>query len=131
VTVAASQNIEISKKGYAAFDEGDVDAVLNDYDDNVEFVVPGNSTVSGTYRGKDGVRELFAKVAEQNFKITPNRFLGDDDVVVVLSQVSMGGESGLQADSSPTATAKSSRPRITGTLPCLNGSTARSSRRGI
>jgi ketosteroid isomerase-like protein len=98
VTVAASQNIEISKKGYAAFDEGDVDTVLNDYDDNVEFVVSGNSTVSGTYRGKDGVRELFAKVAEQNFKITPNRFLGDDDVVVVLSQVSMGGESGLQAD---------------------------------
>ena len=29
----ASQNIETSKKGYAAFDEGDVEAVLNDYDD--------------------------------------------------------------------------------------------------
>jgi len=98
VGVAASQNIEISKKGYAAFDAGDVETVLNDYDDNVEFVVPGNSAVSGTYRGKDGVKELFGKVAEQNFKITPTRFLADDDVVVVLSQVSVGGESGLQAD---------------------------------
>jgi ketosteroid isomerase-like protein len=98
VNVAASQNIETSKKGYAAFAEGDIETVLSDYDDNIEFVIPGNSTVSGTYRGKDGVKELFAKVAEQNFKITPNRFFADDDVVVVLSQVSAGGESALQAD---------------------------------
>ena len=96
--MAASQNIEISKKGYAAFDAGDVETVLNDYDDNVEFVVPGNSAVSGTYRGKDGVKELFGKIAEQNFKITPTRFLADDDVVVVLTQVTAGGESASQAD---------------------------------
>jgi ketosteroid isomerase-like protein len=96
--MVANQNIEISKKGYAAFDKGDVETVLNDYDDSVEFVVPGNNAVSGTYRGKDGVKELFGKIAERNFKITPSRFLADDDVVVVLSQVSAGGESGLQAD---------------------------------
>ena len=96
--MVANQNIEISKKGYAAFDKGDVETVLNDYDDSVEFVIPGTNAVSGTYRGKDGVKELFGKIAEQNFKITPSRFLADDDVVVVLSQVSAGGESGLQAD---------------------------------
>jgi uncharacterized protein len=94
----ASQNIETSRRGYAAFDAGDIDTVLNDYDDSVEFVIPGNTAISGTYRGKDGVKELFAKVAEKNFKITPSSFVGDDDVVVVLSQVSAGGESGLQAD---------------------------------
>jgi hypothetical protein len=65
VGVAACQNIEISKKGYAAFDAGDVEMILNYYDDNVEFVVPGNSAVSGTYRGKGGVKELFGKVAER------------------------------------------------------------------
>ena len=127
--MVANQNIEISKKGYAAFDKGDVETVLNDYDDSVEFVIPGNNAVSGTYRGKDGVKELFGKIAEQNFKITPSRFLADDDVVVVLSQVSAGGESGLQADRSPTAMARSSRSRTTGTPPCLNGSSAVSSKR--
>jgi len=96
--MTASQNLETSKKGYAAFDSGDIDTVLNDYDDNVEFVIPGNTKLSGTYRGKDGVRELFGKVAEKNFNITPSRFLADDDVVVVLSHVSVGGQSGLQAD---------------------------------
>jgi uncharacterized protein len=96
--MAANQNIETSKKGYAAFDKGDIEAVLNDYDDSVEFVVPGNSSLSGTYSGKDGVTDLFQKVGEKNFKITPERFTADDDVVVVLSKVSVGGESGLQAD---------------------------------
>ena len=96
--MATSQNVETSKKGYAAFAAGDVETVLSDYDDNVEFVVPGNSTVSGTYRGKAEVTELFAKVAEQSFTITPSRFLADDDVVVVLTQVTAGGESAPQAD---------------------------------
>ena len=96
--MSTSQNVETAKKGYAAFAAGDIETVLSVYDDDVEFVVPGNSTVSGTYRGKAELTELFAKVAEQSFAITPSRFLADDDVVVVLSQVSAGGESGLQAD---------------------------------
>jgi uncharacterized protein len=49
VTMATS-DVETSKKGYAAFDKGDVETVLNDYDDNVEFVVPGNSGVCCTDR---------------------------------------------------------------------------------
>lgn len=96
--MSASQNVETSKKGYAAFGKGDLETVMNDYDDSVEFVIPGNSALSGTYRGKDGVIDLFTKVGEKNFKIEPKQFVGDDDVVVVLSQVSVGGESGLQAD---------------------------------
>jgi ketosteroid isomerase-like protein len=50
--IVASQNVEIAKKAYDAFAAGDLDMVLSTFDDNVEFVVPGNSTVSGTYRGK-------------------------------------------------------------------------------
>jgi ketosteroid isomerase-like protein len=96
--MSASQNVEVSKKGYAAFDAGDIETVLSDYDDDVEFVVAGNSAVSGTYRGKAGVAELFAKVAEKSFAIVPSRFLADDDVVVVLSQVTAGGESAPEAD---------------------------------
>jgi len=96
--MSTSQNIETAKKGYAAFAAGDLETAMSDLDDNVEWVVLGNSTVSGTYRGKAEVTELFAKVAEQSFTTTPSRFLADDDVVVVLSQVSVGGESGLQAD---------------------------------
>ena len=55
--MSTSQNLETCKKGFAAFSEGDVETVLSDYDDDIEFVIPGNSTVSETYRGKAKVKE--------------------------------------------------------------------------
>ena len=55
---AASQNIKIAKKAYDAFAAADLETVLSTFDDNVEFVVPGNSTISGTYRGKAKVTEF-------------------------------------------------------------------------
>ena len=88
-----SQNVETAKKGYAAFAAGDLETVLSIFDDSVEWSLPGNSTVSGTYRGKAELTELFAKLAEQSVTTTPSRFLADDDVVVVLTQITAGGES--------------------------------------
>jgi uncharacterized protein len=98
--IVASQNVEIAKKAYDAFAAGDLETVLSTFDDNVEFVVPGNSTISGTYRGKAEVTQFFAKLAEKSFTTTPSRFLAadDDDVVVVLGQITAGGESAPEAD---------------------------------
>ena len=95
----ASQNVEVAKKSYGAFAAGDLETVLSTFDDNVEFFLPGNSTISGTYRGKDEVTKFFAKLAEKSFTTTPSRFLAaDDDVVVVLGQITAGGESAPEAD---------------------------------
>ena len=96
--MSTSENVEIAKKGYAAFGAGDLETVLSIFDDDIEFVVLGNSAISGTYRGKAEVTEFFAKVAEQSFTTVPSRFLADDDVVVVLTQVTAGGESAPEAD---------------------------------
>ena len=93
-----SQNVEIAKKGYAAYAAGDVERALADFDDNIEWSIPGNSTISGNYRGKDKFLELFGKLAEKSFTTTPERFVGEGDVVVVISKITAGGESGLQAD---------------------------------
>ncbi len=98
MSISQSQNIETAKKGYAAFAASDIETVLGIFDDNVEWVVPGNSTVSGTYRGKAEVTEWFAKLAEQSLTTTPSRFLADDDIVVVFTQVTAGGESAPQVD---------------------------------
>jgi ketosteroid isomerase-like protein len=96
--MSTSENIETVKKGYAAFSAGDVETAMNNWDDNIEWVAPGNSTMSGTYRGKTEVMGLLAKVAEKSFTTAPSRFLADGDVVVVLTQVTAGGESAPQAD---------------------------------
>ena len=70
----ASQNVEVAKKSYGAFAAGDLETVLSTFDDNVEFFLPGNSTISGTYRGKDEVTKFFAKLAEKSFTTTAQSF---------------------------------------------------------
>jgi len=96
--MSASENVETVKKAYAAFSAGDLETALSTVADNIEWVVPGNSKLSGTYRGKAEVTEFLMKLAEKSFSTAPSRFLADDDVVVVLTQVTAGGESAPQAD---------------------------------
>jgi uncharacterized protein len=96
--IVPSQNVEIAKKGYEAFGAGDVETALADFDDKIEWTIPGNSTLSGTYRGKDQFMEMLGKAAEKSFTTNPERYLADGDDVVVITRVSAGGESALQAD---------------------------------
>ena len=77
----AGQNVEIAKKGYAAFAAGDLETVHEPTSTTTSSgSMLGNSTVSGTYRGKDRghgiVREGGRAVLYNN---APSRFLADDD----------------------------------------------------
>jgi ketosteroid isomerase-like protein len=96
--IVSSPNVEIAKKAYEAYGAGDVETALSTFDDDIEWSIPGNSTLSGTYRGKDKFLELLGKLAEKSFTTTPDRILGDGDDVVVVTKITAGGESGLQAD---------------------------------
>jgi hypothetical protein len=94
----AEQNIEKCRKAYAAFGAADVETAAVDLDDRVEWVEPGNSAISGTYRGKDEVLGFWMKLGEKGFTTAPEHFLGDDDRVAVLTRVSLDGESADQVD---------------------------------
>ena len=96
--MSTSQNIETAKKGYAAFAAGDLETVLSLLDDSIEWILLGNSAISGTYRGKAEFTEMLAKLAEKSTTVAPSSFLADGDVVVALTQVTAGGESGPEAD---------------------------------
>jgi ketosteroid isomerase-like protein len=89
-------NIELVKKGYEAFSAGDVDTVMSLFDDNIEWVQPGDSTISGTYHGKAELGEYLSRLAEKS--VTVNRLLADDDTVVALTEVAVGDERGQDAD---------------------------------
>jgi uncharacterized protein len=96
--MSAQENIEQTKAAYAAFAAADIDAASADLDDQIEWIVPGNSTISGTYRGKDEVIGFWIKLAEKGFTSTPEHFLGDGDLVVVLTSVNMDGHTADGAD---------------------------------
>ena len=89
--MSAEENIAKAKAAYAAFGNADIDAASADLDDSIEWVVPGNSTISGTYNGKDEVIGFWIKLAEKGFTTTPEHFLGDDDLVVVLTNITADG----------------------------------------
>lgn len=96
--MTAQENIERTKQAYAAFSAADVDGASAAIDDQVEWIVAGDSTISGTYRGKEEVLGFWMRLAEKQFSTSPQYFLGDDERVVVLTSVTVGGETSDQAD---------------------------------
>jgi uncharacterized protein len=92
------RNIEVVKKGYEAFSAGDIETLMDLFDDNIEWVQPGESAISGTYRGKGELGDLIGRLAEKSATVKLNRLLGDGDIVVGLTVVAAGGETGQDAD---------------------------------
>ena len=106
------KNIELVKKGYEAFSAGDVDTVMNLFDDNIEWVQPGDSAISGTYHGKAELGEYLSRLAEKSVTVKLNRLLADGDTVVALTEVTVGDERGQDADVFTLRDAKTVRVQV-------------------
>jgi len=96
--MSAEEQLRIVKRGYAAFAAGDIQVAMEPFADDIEWVVPGNSAISGTYRGKQEIGGFFMKLAEKSFTTEPEHFLADDERVVVLTKTTADGQSSDQAD---------------------------------
>ncbi|OBF80746.1 DUF4440 domain-containing protein [Mycobacterium sp. 852002-51163_SCH5372311] len=106
------QNIEVIKKGYDAFSTGDLETMMSLFDDNIEWVQPGDSTVSGTYHGKGELGDYFRRLGEKPMTVKPTRFIAEGDTVVVLSDVTVGGEAGHGAEVFTLRDGKSIRAQL-------------------
>jgi len=60
-TGVAQRNIDLARKGYAAFEAGDVDTVMSLFSDQIVWHVFGSGPLAGDYTGKQTVMELFGK----------------------------------------------------------------------
>lgn len=96
--MAGEENLEKTKTAYEAFSRGDVEAAMRDLADDIEWIVAGNSAISGTYRGKQEVGQLWAKLAEKGFRTNPQYWFSDEERVVVLTQITADGQTSDQAD---------------------------------
>jgi ketosteroid isomerase-like protein len=108
------RNIEAIRKGYAAFAAGDVDTLMNLFDDDIEWVQPGASAISGTYHGKGEFAELLGRLAEKNTSVTVKRLLADGDMVVALTEVTSAGQTSEDADVFTLRDGKTVRAQIFG-----------------
>jgi len=100
VSIVSEQetNKELVKKGYAAFAAGDVQTVMDLFDDDVEWVQPGESAISGTFHGKTEVMEFMGRLAEKAPTVTVKRLIAEGDTVVAITEVTVDGQTSEDAD---------------------------------
>jgi hypothetical protein len=89
MTASGNSNIRIVQQIYAAFGRGDIAALLDYLDEDIEWLFNGGGAdipYSGPRRGHDGVARYFTLVAEsvEVLAFSPMKIIaGDDDVAVL------------------------------------------------
>jgi ketosteroid isomerase-like protein len=96
--MSEQDNKEAIQRGYAAFAAGDLDTVMSLFDDDIEWVQPGASAISGAFHGKAEVMEHFGRLAEKGLTVKLNQLIAEGDTVVAITEVTAGGETGEDAD---------------------------------
>jgi hypothetical protein len=74
------ENKRKAESAYAAFSSGDAEAAMRAMDDSIEWTVTGDNALTGTYKGKQAVGEVWGKLASKGFRAEPQdcRFLEPD-----------------------------------------------------
>jgi ketosteroid isomerase-like protein len=92
----SEENLEIARRVFTAFAEGDTAAWLQELDPDVVLHV--DQAGQGDYRGHKGAVESFVDWTEDidDFKVVPEEFLDNGDYVVVRTrQTGIGKSSGV------------------------------------
>lgn len=94
----SQQNKRHAQEGYEAFSKGDAEGAMRNIDDSIEWKVRGHNALTGTYKGKQAVGELWGKFMSAGFATRPHDFIAEGDKVVVLTTASLAGEQIETAD---------------------------------
>jgi uncharacterized protein len=84
--MGVQDNVQAVKDGYQAFSRGDFPGLLALLTEDVEWHHPGAYSLSGTYKGHNGVARFLEKIA-QDFEILDlqtREFVAEGDRVLVL-----------------------------------------------
>jgi len=60
------ENVEVVRRQYAAFEAGDVDALIGLFSPDIVHHVPGSAAVSGDHRGPEAVLAMYGKLVEMS-----------------------------------------------------------------
>ena len=84
----SEENLDVIRRGYEAFGRGDIDGLLESFDEQINWVTPGppELATSGNRTGRQAVAQFFTAVNDtfeiQRFE--PREFLAQGDRIVVL-----------------------------------------------
>jgi ketosteroid isomerase-like protein len=94
--MADHPNLELMRRGYAAYTSGDLETIDGLFADDIVWHVSGRSPISGDYTGKEQVFGFFGKLQELSggtSKVEVHDLLADDDhgVAIVTQSASRDG----------------------------------------
>ena len=85
--MTAEQNAALVRRGYEAFNAGDLATLTELLSEDVTFYQPGASSVSGEYRGRDAVLGFFGQLHERSggtFRVDVEKLYASDRQAVVI-----------------------------------------------
>ncbi|BBY41980.1 nuclear transport factor 2 family protein [Mycolicibacterium celeriflavum] len=112
--MSEQENKQLIQRGYEAFAAGDIETVMAMFDDDIEWVQPGESAVSGTYHGKTEVMEYLGRLAEKSLSVRLDQLVAEGDTVVALTEISVEGQTGRDADVFTVRDGKTTSVRVHG-----------------
>lgn len=89
--MADHPNAELFRKGYAAFQTGDLDTLRSLFADDLEWTFPGHNQFSGTLRGPDQVLGAFGQQMQETdgtLKVEVHDIVANDTHAVALATFS-------------------------------------------
>ena len=96
--MSAQENKQAAQDAYAAFGSGDAEGAMRNIDESIEWKVRGDNALTGTYKDKRAVGQLWTEFMTKDFRSSPHDFVAEGDKVVVLTTVELEGETIESAD---------------------------------
>jgi uncharacterized protein len=99
--MGAEENLATMKRAYDAFNVADMDTLVEVFDENAVWHLPGKSSMAKDYQGRDSLLAYFGQLGQETdgtFRAELERFMADDDDRVVGFQRSTGDRNGNHLD---------------------------------
>jgi ketosteroid isomerase-like protein len=100
-TMTADENATILRRAYAAFNTGDMDTLIEVFDESIVWHLPGRSAMAKDYEGRDATLAYFGQLAQETsgtFRAELVSALADDENRVVGMQRSIADRDGRHLD---------------------------------
>lgn len=87
--MAEHPNVMAVRRGYDAFNKGDIESLNELFEDDVVWHVPGRSPIAGDYRGRDATFAYFERLDELSggsYQAELQIAVGDDEHVIAIDR---------------------------------------------
>ena len=99
--MGANENAELVRRGYEAFNAGDMETLTDLFDQDASWHTPGRSSLAGEHVGRDAAFAYFGQLGEQTggtFQAELQTLTADDEGRVVGVHHCSGERNGRQLD---------------------------------